>query len=257
MDLGTTLRAARERKGLSLEELAARTKIPGKILRAIESNDFSKIPPGLFARSFIRTYALAVGVDPTASVAEFRAVTEPALVAAPAESARSRILPSDDEPGLLGSPSLQWSVVVIVAAVLFSIVLINRNPAALSAVPPESQAKPSVVVPLPDNPTGPDTTGVTPNTQTPAGIENGIQVEMRADRLCWIRAVVDGEEAFARLLHRGETATVRGKREVVLRVGDPKALSYWINGQPGESLGPPEVPVTIRFGVDGVKSRVS
>jgi cytoskeleton protein RodZ len=256
MDLGTTLRAARERKGLSLEDLAARTKIPSRILHSIERNDFAKVPAGLFARSFIRTYALAVGVDPAASVAEFRAMTEP--VVQPVESRRTSIrirIPRDAVQPAIGSSSLHWSVVVIVAALLISLVVINRNPAEVGSQRNDSQPA-SGVVTTPREPARTDAASATPTAQRAASIE-GIKIEMRAERLCWVRAVVDGEEAFARLMHRGETETVTGRRDVMLRVGDPRALSYWINGRRGEWLGPAEVPVTVRFGPDGIPARVS
>ena len=77
MDLGTDLRNARERARISLPELFARTRIPIKTLRAIEENDFSAVPAGIFVRSYIRQYAREVGVDPAAAVAEYRAMTEP------------------------------------------------------------------------------------------------------------------------------------------------------------------------------------
>jgi cytoskeletal protein RodZ len=89
VDLGTDLRNARERAGFSLPDLAARTRIPLKSLRAIEQNEFSKVPPGIFVRSFIRTFAQEVGVDSNVAIAEYRAMTEPVNEAAQ---------PSKDEP---------------------------------------------------------------------------------------------------------------------------------------------------------------
>src|SRR5262245_30639211 len=77
MDLGSDLRQARERAGLSLSELAARTRIPLRHLLSIEDNDFDKVPPGIFLRSFIRTYAREVRVDPGAAIAEYRSMTDP------------------------------------------------------------------------------------------------------------------------------------------------------------------------------------
>ena len=58
------LRAARKRKGLSLERVAADTKIPRSLLEALERRDLSKFPPGIYARAYARTYATAVGLSP-------------------------------------------------------------------------------------------------------------------------------------------------------------------------------------------------
>jgi hypothetical protein len=59
------------RLGLSLEDLSVRTKVSVELWDAMERNDFSRWPTGVAARSYIRSYAEAVGVDPTATVDEF------------------------------------------------------------------------------------------------------------------------------------------------------------------------------------------
>ena len=70
-DFGGKLRAARERRGLSLRQIAASTKISIAALEAIERNDLSKLPGGIFSRAFVRSYAIEVGLDPDATVHEF------------------------------------------------------------------------------------------------------------------------------------------------------------------------------------------
>ena len=54
---GENLRREREMRGVSLEEISSATKISLRFLDAIEREDFSKLPGGIFSRSFIRTYA--------------------------------------------------------------------------------------------------------------------------------------------------------------------------------------------------------
>ena len=60
---GPRLRRERERRGLSLETLAARTNVSIELWMGLENNDFSKWPGGLFARAFVRDYAKVVGLD--------------------------------------------------------------------------------------------------------------------------------------------------------------------------------------------------
>jgi hypothetical protein len=86
---------------------------------------------------------------------------------------------------------------------------------------------------------------------------DGIQMEMRAQGPCWIRAVVDGELAFVRLMQPGETETLSGRRDIIVRVGDPAALSYSINGRFGQPLGASNQPVTVRFDASGRATPVS
>ena len=56
------LRACRQRKGVTLEEIAERTKISIRFLRAIEAEEFEQLPGGIFATSYLRQYAAHVGV---------------------------------------------------------------------------------------------------------------------------------------------------------------------------------------------------
>ena len=68
---GPRLRRERERRGLSLETIAARTNVSVELWAGLESNDFSKWPGGLFARAFVRDYARVVGLDPDEVIDDF------------------------------------------------------------------------------------------------------------------------------------------------------------------------------------------
>lgn len=70
-DFGGKLRQAREGRGISLRQIAATTKISVAALEALERNDVSKLPGGIFSRSFVRSYAIEVGLDPERTLAEF------------------------------------------------------------------------------------------------------------------------------------------------------------------------------------------
>lgn len=69
--LGTILRREREARGITLEEIAAKTKIGIRLLRAIEGEQFDKLPGGLFNKSFVRQYARIVGVDEEVAMREY------------------------------------------------------------------------------------------------------------------------------------------------------------------------------------------
>jgi transcriptional regulator with XRE-family HTH domain len=67
----TRLRRHRQRNRVSLEEIAAQTCVKRELLEALENNDLSEWPRGLYARALIRTYATVVGLDPGDAVDEF------------------------------------------------------------------------------------------------------------------------------------------------------------------------------------------
>jgi len=67
----TRLRRNRQRCRISLDEMAAETCVKRELLEALENNDLSAWPRGLYARAWIRSYASAVGLDPGDVVDEF------------------------------------------------------------------------------------------------------------------------------------------------------------------------------------------
>jgi hypothetical protein len=65
------LRAARERAGITLEAIAASTKINRSLLAALEENDLAHWPAGIFRRAFFRSYLDAIGLQSESLVADF------------------------------------------------------------------------------------------------------------------------------------------------------------------------------------------
>ncbi len=70
-EVGLELRHAREGRGISLQQVAASTKIAAAVLESLERGDFKRLPGGIFSRAFVRSYALEVGLDPDTVVAKF------------------------------------------------------------------------------------------------------------------------------------------------------------------------------------------
>lgn len=68
---GARLKSHRERRGIALAAIAQSTKISVAVFEALERDDTSRWPAGIFRRSFVRAYAGAVGLDPESTLAEF------------------------------------------------------------------------------------------------------------------------------------------------------------------------------------------
>src|SRR5438105_1798864 len=71
-DIGETLRDARMRARIDVSEIEAKTKIRAKYLRALENEEWSLLPGPTFIKSFLRTYAQALGLDGKALVEQYR-----------------------------------------------------------------------------------------------------------------------------------------------------------------------------------------
>ena len=68
---GPNLRRARIHQGISLETIAAETKVPIALWKGLEDNDLAGWPRGIYARAYVREYAELIGVDPADAVNEF------------------------------------------------------------------------------------------------------------------------------------------------------------------------------------------
>ena len=71
---GERLKRRRERAGVALATISQNTKVPVALFTGLEAGDCSRWPTGLFARSYVRSYAEAIGLNGDETVEEFVAV---------------------------------------------------------------------------------------------------------------------------------------------------------------------------------------
>jgi len=84
------LQQRRQRAGVSLEQIAERTKISIRFLKAIESEEFEKLPGGIFATSYLRQYAAAAGMDEAVLLEQYQNQRAPRGEFAVQEPVRAR-----------------------------------------------------------------------------------------------------------------------------------------------------------------------
>jgi len=68
---GPNLRRIRVQRGISIDEIVSGTNVSASLWEGLERNDLARWPTGIYARSYVRSYAKAIGVDPEATVDEF------------------------------------------------------------------------------------------------------------------------------------------------------------------------------------------
>src|SRR4051812_19430614 len=93
-DIGATLREARMRQRIDISDIEAQTKIRAKYLRALENEEWDLLPGPTFVKTFLRTYAEALGLDARMLLEEYRMryerLSEAELMPIAPQSARSR-----------------------------------------------------------------------------------------------------------------------------------------------------------------------
>lgn len=121
---GEKLKAEREKRSITLEQISLSTKIGTRMLQALEEDKFNQLPGGIFNKGFVRAYARHVGIDEDQAVADYLEASGENVPFRPGsdqESALGKIA----EPGLQPASSersreLPWG---LFAAALLAIAL--------------------------------------------------------------------------------------------------------------------------------------
>jgi cytoskeletal protein RodZ len=273
---GQMLRESRERRGVSLRQIANATKISVGVLEALERNDISKLPGGIFGRAFVRSYAIEVGLDPEATIQAFIAqFPNDTAVAGHSTSDRAEdnaAVESDRQT----AGTFLWLIAIavpIAVALLYFATLGRRTssenvppaPAAEPATPaalvagsaPEAAPAAAGPAAAPPAASGPASTPASAAARPAAAatvVGDRLTVAMTASRPCWVSATVDGKKTIERLLQTGEQQTVTVTREMVLTAGDASAIAMQLNGADSRPLGKAGEVVTARINLANYKT---
>src|SRR5262245_17354815 len=126
-DIGTILRAAREKAGLSLRQIADATKLSVYVLSALEQNRISQLPGGIYRRAIVRAFAREVGLDPEHTLRGFLAIYPDDVPTAIV--ARSQMAPGSSRRVLQSLASLLGAAIPIAAGIFyFTSTIANSSP---------------------------------------------------------------------------------------------------------------------------------
>ncbi|MBA3576406.1 MAG: helix-turn-helix domain-containing protein [Sphingomonas sp.] len=220
--VGERLRAAREEKGFSLEDIAAETRIPRRHLESLESGEWDKLPAPTYSIGFAKSYAGSVGLD-RAEISEqlrvemggYRTDTATIETFEPVDSART--MP-------------KWLVISAIAAVLLAVILFTwMRERSLSG---EQETPPAAVEgPVQPAPAAPQQQAQPTTAQSP--------VVLSATAPAWIQVRDQGRTLFEGMLNPGQTYQVPPTATApVLRAGAPEALRINV----GNAVAPPVGP---------------
>jgi cytoskeleton protein RodZ len=260
-DFGRKLREARERQGVSLRQIANATKISVAALEALERNDISRLPGGIFSRAFVRSYAIEVGLDPDRAIQEFIAQFSSDGVAAGhpvSDPIEDRVaIESDRKTASTFLRLVMISVPVAIAVAYFATAgrryVRGPDPPPAAVDPVLPSAPPGRSAPAPQLPEA--VTASEPGAAAPTvpAVADRLTVGLSVTRPCWVSATVDGQKTIDRLLRPGESQTVDVTREMVLTAADGAALAITLNGAEAKPLGPSGQAVTRRLDLANFK----
>ncbi len=272
--IGSKLREARDRRGVSLREIANATKIPMGVLEALERNDITRLPGGIFGRAFVRSYAVEVGLDPEETIKEFIAQFPNDSVTA----GHPTLEQTDDNEALesgrrMASAFLRvLGLSIPVAGVVLYFVLAGRH--ATPRPEPAGRGAARAALRSPASATGttssPAAAGVDGSAPSTAGglasmttattadapapaVADHFVVGLAATARCWVSATVDGQGLIERELQAGERQQLNVSREIVLTAGNAGALTMTIDGSEPRPLGKAGETATVRLNPSNLK----
>ena len=214
--VGDSLRAARELQGLSLSEVAARTRVPLRHLEAIEANDYAGLPSPTYATGFAKAYARAIGADEVAIArrvrGELAGVTRTTPEYRPYEATDPARVPSRG----VAIVALGLAVAVLVLAGLYFGTGLFRGGSTV----PVAMTPDAAVAPVPVS------------TPAPAATPAGGQVLVEATDEVWVRIYdADGKTLHQGTLQAGERFDVPADaNDPMINVGRPDKLKVTLNG---------------------------
>ncbi|MDH3769434.1 MAG: DUF4115 domain-containing protein [Nitrospirota bacterium] len=272
--LGEYLKQAREKKGLSLEQIASQTRIQEHHLQALESEDFANLPAKVFAKGFVRSYAKALGLDEEEALQCFLETSGTFYDQSQPEQPQPHV-----QVKLEAAPrqSINWNlvvaalVVIAAGAVWYGLPKQQETPIALSepeiSSPVETTQEP--IAPLSDpqeslvpikpvesvpqsTPPAPVPPQPTPKPIPPTSVEpipptpptqpaedttaDGFHtLEIEATQLTWVVVQSDKQAPNEALLQPGQRTTWKANKQFLLTLGNAAGVVIRLNG---ESQGP-------------------
>jgi cytoskeletal protein RodZ len=264
MTFGTHLREAREKRGVSLRQIATTTRISIRTLEALENNEIKKLPGGIFSRAFVRSYAQEIGLDPDEAVREFVHQFPLEHVTAGTKSANDRVVATGEEGVRRRQQQVSLAVTLailipIAALVVYFVVSSRRSSAAEGAIeaatmaPGGARAESSLPTaqPSPSSTAG-ATLSPAAASRTPAGANTAaassasaaaiapnepLRLRIAPSGPCWVRVKADGEIRHQKLMQKGEVFEQDAKDGFDVLIGDAGTFHYTINNRPGRVTG--------------------
>lgn len=242
-DFGGKLRQARERRGISLRQIAASTKIAAAALDALERNDISKLPGGIFSRAFVRSYAVEVGLDPDETVREFldRFNQEP-----PPSAEAVAAIPDEEKEFEQRQRKAGVVLGIVVAAIPVIILVLYFALRSRPAPPPAPEPAQTAAAPV-EIPPAPPAPAADAGAPSAVSLTGRLTLDLHPTSACWVSLTVDGRKLFARVMQPGEHESHIVQREAVVDVGDAGAFAFSVNGRLGKSLGDTGQVKTLRL----------
>lgn len=239
MSLGTTIKEARKRVGMSIEKLAERTSIRAALLRDFEADDFSKCGGDTYARGHVRNIANALSVEPSTFLDLY--VTEQTKVERPMYDLllENKVTPPTNQKSrlslkMLSTISASAVVLVVGGQIAYTNLLPAKGSSTKSLILATLPA--TTATPIPSISPTPSVPG-SPVSATPiAGSLNVAVTAARGDSWLFVSNSL-GATLFSGRLIKGQSQIFTDGTSLNIRYGNAGAVNVVVNGTPSPVPG--------------------
>ena len=261
---GENLRREREMRGITLEEISAATKISVRFLNSIENEEFTKLPGGIFNRSFVRAYARYLGLDEDPLLEEYQLAAKTRVEVDLTKFSPPRAY-SDRERR---SRHTLWAVLIAVGLLVVGISLWRyshrtvRVPAVAEHVSPAksspkgtSEVVPTSATPNAARPAGGDAR--TAKTETAGGVlaatssvpyaapklppvtgtDGKLVLQIATTERSWLAIDADGKSVLQGVMDANVVKTFKADASFDVLTGNAQGVILTLNGQTMKPLG--------------------
>lgn len=263
--IGASLREAREVQGSTLEEAARSLRARVTQLRALEEEDFATFGGDVYAKGFLKSYAVHLGLDPQPLLDTYRRevahddVRATTLVGGPTTNPpKQRVAP----PAWIA-----WVLVsVVVIAGVFVVGLLDGGGRAPLTAPADTPPGPPPAPAPSDDDTdvdepsgdGDGTNGVEEDADAQDPVEEEepepptrVDLVLALEERSWMQILVDGSLALEETVQAGETLQFDGDQEIRIRFGNAGGVRAQLNGEDLGAQGGRGDVVDVRFTPEG------
>lgn len=280
---GERMQREREMRSITLEEIAESTKIGCRMLRALEQEDFDKLPGGIFNKGFVRAYAKFLGIDEEQAVTDFQAAFVEKQQRQATNGSNGLHLGSHSEvlSSVAGSayadehPQPDQAAGFMRAAVIIVILLGlgglgwkfwgGKKPAEATASTPSTVTQPAPAVKAPEvitentslNPAAVPATSTetsTSATDNAAAPEAGkFRLRVHARETSWVQITADGKVLMAAELTPSGTRSFQAAKEMIVVLGNAPGVEISYNGKALPAFSEEQKTRTLTFTPEGLR----
>jgi hypothetical protein len=213
--LGPYLRSAREERGIDLHDAAQQTRIGIAYLKALEEEDFSRLPGEVFVKGFLKNYGKFLRLDESQVMKKYGDLRDQKLNAVPVAEKEPAVVGSEQKkPRLTTMEPFLWGAGIVLALILFMVTSLpeRRHRETKQAVTPMS-------------------TGQTVTAQGPVMQTDKLYLEVEALEDTWLLVRTDNSPQKKALLKKGESLIWSADERFLLSYGSVKSIKMVLNGR--------------------------